>query len=795
MDNYNPNQTVSPEVSSPNNLISAHASPEDFGAQVGAATQRLGQTAEQAGTGQYDVEMIRQGQLNEAAVANAETSGNTQYGAIDGWYKSLRGQAAVDAAPEAVQRVQQVRQNLLQTLPNEAAKRAFNQVFSRSEGFVLRDYGNYQGAQVKVADTEATSALQENTIDQFARNSTLTDPEALEHSMAALQDTTQHLVINSGANLNTKEGQAIYNQEFDKVKDKAFSLAVKTLTEGPGGDPIAAQDWLNQHKDIVPAVTMAKLQQFLEPQVRTVGAKTVAAIGIADYDKKYTDSITTKSELPPVTAKSGEPVWSGQVGRADFPLQLDSIRARFKQQESGGNPKAEQENPYQIQSAALAQFGHPGETVSKDGDKIFDRMMTQYAHDYGNDLGKMATAYYSGPSNVNKDPNSVTPYINDINKDHNGNPIKPVSQYVSDITGGQTKDQIAQQIRQDQGSVYRPKAEYFELHQGELDQHIRDLAQARFPNDIRTQDEAVRQGQQYYNGVIRDYHSKRAANSELVRRFIFGEGQGGSPVTHEDQLTNGPPEVAEAWKDLQVSDSFAANGAKRVIDNNAKAKAPQLTYGTDFYKHFQDAVSRVGTDNPPKFSDYAGYSGPNRDSPLTNTGLGALTKEIQYGQSSPEGAAFLHAEQQYFQKAHTEIVGGPNVHNPNGERIFEGMMRQALPKIQAGRGDGKGAGELFDEDSKDFVGDYRDYDKRTQAQKMQDRAVVVNNRPMNKLLPASANPFDFKSLETVKDGPEGIKQLQQALKDNKITRKQAVDYSHGRGWTVAPSVPVPNAVQ
>src|ERR1700677_4852067 len=49
-DMYQPGAAVSPETQAPNDYIRAEATPQDFGAQVGAATQGFGQSVERVGT-------------------------------------------------------------------------------------------------------------------------------------------------------------------------------------------------------------------------------------------------------------------------------------------------------------------------------------------------------------------------------------------------------------------------------------------------------------------------------------------------------------------------------------------------------------------------------------------------------------------------------------------------------------------------------------------------------------------------------------------------------------------------
>jgi hypothetical protein len=101
----------------------------------------------------------------------------------------------------------------------------------------------------------------------------------------------------------------------------------------------------------------------------------------------------------------------------------------FAQQESSGG-KTAPDNPMQIQQGTFKQYAQPGESWSNPADRttVANRVLNTYQQKYGGDLGRIATAYFSGEGNV-APAGSPTPFIKNVS-DSNG---KSVASYVGDI--------------------------------------------------------------------------------------------------------------------------------------------------------------------------------------------------------------------------------------------------------------------------------------------------------------------------------------------------------------------------
>ncbi|UEP31617.1 lytic transglycosylase domain-containing protein [Burkholderia sp. B21-007] len=103
----------------------------------------------------------------------------------------------------------------------------------------------------------------------------------------------------------------------------------------------------------------------------------------------------------------------------------------FAQQESNGGRTAP-DNPFQIQQGTFNQYAQKGESWNNVADRntVAQRVLNTYNERYGGDLGRIATAYFSGDGNV-APAGSPTPFLRNVS-DRNG---KSVASYVGDILG------------------------------------------------------------------------------------------------------------------------------------------------------------------------------------------------------------------------------------------------------------------------------------------------------------------------------------------------------------------------
>jgi hypothetical protein len=166
---------------------------------------------------------------------------------------------------------------------------------------------------------------------------------------------------------------------------------------------------------------VAKVQPIDGAQAAMQGNAAAAAAGSAQFKPIQVYNPQTHQ----MEYSNEGAVTNPQVGAAP------TLTGIFAQQESGGG-KTAPENPLQIREGTFKQFAKAGESWTNPADKtaVAQRVLANYSQQYGGDLGRVATAYFSGPGNV-APAGSPTPFIKNT-KDANG---KTVASYVGDILG------------------------------------------------------------------------------------------------------------------------------------------------------------------------------------------------------------------------------------------------------------------------------------------------------------------------------------------------------------------------
>ena len=172
-----------------------------------------------------------------------------------------------------------------------------------------------------------------------------------------------------------------------------------------------------------------------------------------------------------------------------------AIANAIGKQESGNNPKSPTSvdgavGQFQITPATFHAFAHSGENINNPADNaaVGNRIIQTYAQKYNNDPAKVAVAYFSGPGNVNTDPNAKTPWIHDY-KDGNGT---STSQYVAGVTrklGGITKANsfggTEVQNPAGQGPAVHPDTELTEIKAQPISQGLTDGGAYQFSKDAQ----------------------------------------------------------------------------------------------------------------------------------------------------------------------------------------------------------------------------------------------------------------------------------------------------------------------
>ena len=145
-----------------------NASPDAFGAQVGAADEHLSSALGYAGDQLADQALRTQGLINAAHVKNADMNFQSQLGDAEAKFYSLSGKAAMDAYPQFKQQLMDLRAQSLGTMTNSVAQGMLDTSIAFTASRAIRSASSYAGEQSKKYVLDTSDARVQNLIQQAA---------------------------------------------------------------------------------------------------------------------------------------------------------------------------------------------------------------------------------------------------------------------------------------------------------------------------------------------------------------------------------------------------------------------------------------------------------------------------------------------------------------------------------------------------------------------------------------------------------------------------------------------------
>lgn len=121
----------------------------DFGAQIGAAQQGLGNQVSQVGDEAFDQAIKWQGLKNQATAQDLDVQFQGDLGKLEDGYYSLKGKAAADAYPQFQSDLTALRDKYVGAAPNPMVQNMIGQSVNYSLGRSLRSGGQFAGEQTR----------------------------------------------------------------------------------------------------------------------------------------------------------------------------------------------------------------------------------------------------------------------------------------------------------------------------------------------------------------------------------------------------------------------------------------------------------------------------------------------------------------------------------------------------------------------------------------------------------------------------------------------------------------------
>ena len=249
---YNPVADVSPSGQGTPYFSDRGATPEAFGAGVGASIEHFGAQLDRTASTIESNVLATQQLKNEAEVNSATTADLLTSGKLTNDFRQLPGSQAQDGLNDHVKALKEEREKLRDSLSNPEAKRMFDQQTMHRFALDVVNSSNYAATQMKQHTIQTYADKDDATIQQAAKDSRLGVPGAQERA----RDTLIQSARDSGK-LTGDSPEAIAR----KARDKLTRLTAATTSAKATYDPPAAQKILD---DAVKAGTVD------EGQVETI---------------------------------------------------------------------------------------------------------------------------------------------------------------------------------------------------------------------------------------------------------------------------------------------------------------------------------------------------------------------------------------------------------------------------------------------------------------------------------------------------------------------------------------------
>ncbi len=384
---FNPLQTVAPSAA-PTPGFSQQATPEAFGANIGAAMQGLGQELGQAGDVASRHALAFQELTNETYARQATTDYQNKLRVMgfgdptkpdQPGYFSLKGQAAFNGAKPTIEDAQKARDDLLDKMPNDAARRMAQPAMDAHLGAFSENVsrGAAQGRM------EWMTGVHQASIDAYKNQAAdfYNDPAKVDVAIAMAKRETVGLAELQG---KTPEETVLLQQKAES--DIRVGIVDRMLTN----DPIGAQDYYSKHMDAVLPEDRAKVEKIIKANVTPILTRNIA-------DAQLGGASAPNAKVTDEAVKVGLPGW--------LTVAQQNAESGGREFNADGSRVTSVKGARGIMQVMPATAGNPGFGIkASDGTPADDkRVGTEYMQAmlqrYGNQTVALA-AYNWGPGKV-----------------------------------------------------------------------------------------------------------------------------------------------------------------------------------------------------------------------------------------------------------------------------------------------------------------------------------------------------------------------------------------------------------
>lgn len=775
-DQYNPVPTQAPSLAAPNDFLGVRAEPNEFGAQIGQATQKFGANVSDVADKTTQL-AIQYQQIAGQTLANQQSNAFADYASqMDNELHAKQGLNATAYLPQYQKALSDKLNELGNNIPGVIPRQQFFQDARNFYNRSISGAGIYVGDEAKKAYSETLGAKIQSAVDTGVMNWRV--PGATDQSIQDIKKTTVDKALFEGITdqdainhrVSAATGELITNTFLSRIsQDGTPDQMVQNFKD--------AWSWLqgyvgktipnSPNTPIIDGPQQARLTQealsrqfYINSKAEAYDVKNSVANYMGNVSRLYHTAI-------------------GQPETSTSPFNIGNVK-------SGGsfaNPSSPEDGANL--AATNLRKNYQGLTLQQIGQKWTNDNPSDLQHWLAN-VKSVTGLNPDAIPNLN-DRASLVSLIHGIgvaekNKSDLSNfNDQNIGVGVDAALSGKPAALAAAGLKplNTVSGNYQREGDYLEQNFGQVENEIASQAAKDYPEDPGKQMSIVNGVRTQMYNIIKDMKTQDSYNYQNVAGYIMGNNPSKTLITSEQQMEQAPQAIKDAWESIRTNNGQLYSNLKdKLIQANTHGNAVGL--GSDFWQSYTDVMSGKVTDTTTLANDI----GWGKTAALTNSGYWAL-KGLQDRSQTPGGVGFNQAELNFFKSVRHQMTGtdlSPGAHDPDGDEELNKTMASLLPIIEKRRESGEGI-EMFDPNKQGYVGNgikyptVKDINERMQRRIMHPADFFGGSNQQAAL----GAPVDFKDFSSL-----GI-----AYKTKKIDKSTFLKFGRtlDKPYTFGPGIP------